>query len=96
MSATTLTCVFEATYDWLNRAYPLQGGGIDWEAEPLTWEEIKKLAEQEELDSEDEEMGSSILVAPRDCDMMLKTGDIVLTTGPGGDVYFFRETANNS
>lgn len=68
-----------------------QGMEIDWESEPLDWDEIQDLAIEADENPDDEEICASRLIEPRSCDHLLRPGDIVLTTGPGGDVYFFRD-----
>lgn len=85
----TYSEIWSATYDWLQIA-ERDGMEIDWESEPLQWDEVQSLAEQVGHNPEDDEMGAAVIVEPRECDTLLQPGDIVLTTGPGGDVYFFR------
>lgn len=105
MTTTTknLKVVFTADYDWL-RIAEMQGLEIDWDAEPLSVRDdgtdecadAARLANESEwecsIDPDDSEIGAAVVVEPRDCDTALRAGDIVLTSGPGGDVAFLRAT----
>jgi hypothetical protein len=91
-SATkTYELIWTATYEWLEVAEK-QGLVCDWDCEPVhsdDYDAAKAVAEQ---DPEDTEGGFGLLVEPRDCDTLLKSGDIIATSGPGGDVAFLRDT----
>ncbi len=78
--------VFSATYEWLEIA-KLR---IDWYADPVSSEEWSEACEAAGFDPEDREVGFSTLIEPRLCDTILRAGDIVATSGPGGDVAFLR------
>lgn len=90
MNATkTLRQIWTATSDWLEIA-ERQGLEIDWDSEPISgdeWDDARRIADQ---DPEETEGGFATLVEPRECDTLLRAGDIVATTGPGGDVAFLR------
>jgi hypothetical protein len=95
-TAKTLKVVFTADYDWLCIA-EREGLEIDWESEPeADSSEAAQLALDSEwecdFDPEDSELGLAVLVEPRYCDTALRAGDILLTSGPGGDVAFLRQT----
>ena len=85
----SMNLLWAATYDWLEIA-ERQGLRVDYDAEPLDWDEIKQLAELAGENPEDDELRAAVLTEPRECDTLLRPGDVILTTGPGGDVYFFR------
>ena len=89
MTARTLKHIFTATREWLEIA-EREGLNVNWDSEPLEWSEIQDLAEEIGENPEDEEICAVRLIEPRSCDTLLRPGDIILTTGYGGDVYFFR------
>lgn len=93
MTATetkTYKVVYTATADWLDIAYPIRGNGIDWDADPIRCEQWDELCELCEFDPKDYEVGFATLTKPRECDVILSAGDIVATSGFGGDVVFLR------
>ena len=93
MSATetkTYKVVYTATADWLDIAYPIRGNGIDWDADPINGSEWDAACEACGFDPEDSEVGFGLLIEPRECDTVLKAGDIVCVQGFGGDVAFLR------
>ena len=96
MTATvTLKQIWTATSEWLEIAES-QGLEIDWEAEPVLYtidgNEWRQACEAAGFDPEDDEVGFAVIVEPRDRDTILRAGDIVATSGPGGDVAFLRRS----
>jgi len=86
----TLTQIWTATAEWLAVAQR-QGLVVDWDAEPVNGaEEWDSACEAAGLDPDDYEVGFARLVAPRECDTLLRAGDVVATSGPGSDVIFLR------
>lgn len=98
---TPYRVVFIATSEWLQIAEG-QGLIVDWEAEPFNRypedpvADLARLANVSDFECSfnpsDSELGAAVLNEPRDCDTALRAGDIVLTSGPGGDVAFLRPT----
>ena len=88
MNATKLTQIWTATAEWLDIA-ERDGFAIDWDAEPIG-EEWDEACEAAGFDPEDSEVGFAMVTEPRECDTLLRAGDIVATSGPGGDVAFLR------
>jgi len=92
--------VFTATYDWLQIAYPGTGdwndpaaGGINWNTEPIKSSEWDDVCDIVGFDPNDEEVGFAVLETPRDCDTILRPGDVVATQGYGAHVVFLREVS---
>jgi hypothetical protein len=82
--------VYTATSDWLGIAEK-QGLEVDYNSDPIDSDEWDAAcAVSTVLDPNDSEGGFATLVDPRDCDTLLRAGDIVVTSGPGGDVAFLR------
>lgn len=92
MTATTpaYTQIWSATYEWLDIATK-QGFEVDYDSDPIDWADAGPIIESVGENPDDDEIGFSTLVSARDCDTLLRAGDLVMTTGPGGDVYFFRK-----
>ena len=82
--------IWTATYEWLEIAEK-QGLEVEWDADPISGDEWDEVCGIAEVDAEDYEVGFAKLVSPRDCDTLLKAGDLICTTGAGGDVEFLRE-----
>lgn len=93
-STKTLELIWTATAEWLDVA-ERQGLQVDWDSDPIDgndWDDARRMAEQ---DPEETEGGFATLVEPRECDTLLRAGDIIATTGPGGDVAFLRNYLNS-
>lgn len=86
--AANTEVVFEATCDWLEIAR--RDMEIDWESEPIGADDWDAACALCGFSNTDTEVGFSVLVEPRDCDTQLRAGDIIATSGPGGDVAFLR------
>lgn len=92
----TFEQIWVATYDWLQVAQR-QGFTVDWDADPVSSEEWDDAcAASEVLAPDDSEGGFAVVKEPRSCDTLLRAGDIVATSGPGGDVAFLRRVARES
>jgi uncharacterized protein YjbI with pentapeptide repeats len=90
--------LFTADYNWLEIAQK-QGLKIDWDSEPgFDAKQLAKIALESEwdvdLELENSELRLAVLTHPRACDTGLHAGDIVLTSGYGGDLAFFRPLLN--
>lgn len=94
--------VFVATHEWLTLAEQ-EGLEIDWESEPLTasfrsgsneYADAARLVNVSDFECfiapNDSELGAAVVAAVRPGDTAIQPGDVVLTSGPGGDVAFLR------
>lgn len=86
---TELTEVYAATWDWLE-VVEKQGCKINWDANPIGGDEWDAACEACEFDAADSDVGFGLLIEPRECDTILRAGDIVAVQGYGGDVAFLR------
>lgn len=81
--------IWTANREWLTIAVR-DGLTIDWEAEPVSGDEWTEACAAAGLDPQDYEVGFAVLTTPRECDTLLRSGDIVATSGPGSDAVFLR------
>jgi hypothetical protein len=89
-TAKKFSIVYEATHQWLLVAYPGFDNGIDWDADPVGSRDWDSACETAGFDPNDDEVGFGIMNSPRPEDTLLRDGDIVATSGPGGDIAFLR------
>lgn len=81
--------IFTADMDWVQIAG--RGGmEVDWDAEPIDHADWDAACDLCEFDPEDLAVGFAVLKRPRPQDTLLRAGDIVGTSGGGGEVVFLR------